>query len=128
MVLAGGKIMPFNFTGFNDPSNTVGSPGGGYPSNGGGVTVGNTPSATARQNYTPPASYLVILFVIIGGLVLAKYFAEHGEGKSSYHLVGINVQNTAALTIMVGLGITVAKIIANKWPIVPAVTDIVNMW
>lgn len=132
MVLAGGRILPFNFGPISGADNTVSSPGAGYPTTGGGTgsgqTVGNTPSANAVNSNIPPVSYLIILFIIIGGLVLAKYLTEKGDKKDSYHLVGFSVYNVAAITVLAGLGITVAKIIANKWPLVPAVTDIVNMW
>lgn len=124
MVNSAGQSVPVNLTQFTGASNNISMP------NQGGVTAttGNTPSATAVTQYTPPASYIAIILIIIAVLVAAKFALERGREGEGVHLVGFSVYNLVAITLLAGLGITVSKIIANKYPIVPAFTNVVNTW
>ena len=135
MILAGGQVIPLNMGPFSGADNGISSfGGGGYPTsmqqNQGAQasTVGNTPSAHAAGNYTPPAPYLWVMLILVIMLACARGALQRGDRRDQFSLVGIGVYNLVAITLMAGVGITTAKIIANKYALVPVVTDIVNTW
>lgn len=85
------------------------------------INLAKTPIAPSQAS-----NVLWTMGAVLVMLIGIKYLSEHEKSKMDVKLVGVGVYNIAIVTLMAILGLSVTKVIVNKYP-VKGFTNLVNL-